>query len=314
MFLSCIISSKEQITYLIKELKEIKDYYSPGKLLLSAEYAILQGAEGLALALKYGQKLRVQESKTPGKWVAYDHHSAPWLELNLSSDFIAKRKASILGIFKALLTLGVNINDLVYKYYASYLEFNSKWGFGSSSTLISNMAKLFEVNPYELSKMSFGGSAYDVAVGFEGSSLIYKLNEEKQALVKTVKFSPPFHENLFFVYQGKKQNSRDAIRNLNEISPCELQEISSLSHEMLHCNDIKEWGLLLNIHEKIIGKIINQTPIRQNYFPNYPYPIKSLGAWGGDFMMCIGENKNQVAQYFKNKGLNTIFAWNEIIL
>jgi mevalonate kinase len=49
------------------------DYYSNGKFLLSGEYFVLYGAKALAVPLKYGQRMRVEELPEPGilQWETY---------------------------------------------------------------------------------------------------------------------------------------------------------------------------------------------------------------------------------------------------
>ena len=39
--------------------------------------------------------------------------------------------------------------------------------------------------------------------------------------------------------------------------------------------------------------------------------IKSLGSWGGDFILVTAKNKDLT--YFKNRGLNTIFPLREMV-
>ena len=39
--------------------------------------------------------------------------------------------------------------------------------------------------------------------------------------------------------------------------------------------------------------------------------IKSLGAWGGDFILAT--SKDDPTSYFKKKGFNTIFKFDDII-
>ena len=39
--------------------------------------------------------------------------------------------------------------------------------------------------------------------------------------------------------------------------------------------------------------------------------IKSLGSWGGDFILVTTKNKDLT--YFKNRGLNTIFPLREMV-
>ena len=42
--------------------------------------------------------------------------------------------------------------------------------------------------------------------------------------------------------------------------------------------------------------------------------LKSLGAWGGDFVMVATENDyNFVRSYFGEKGLDTVYQYNDLI-
>ena len=67
-------------------------------------------------------------------------------------------------------------------------------------------------------------------------------------------------------------------------------------------------------HEKIIARILNLIRIKEKYFNDFEGEIKSLGAWGGDFAMVVSPlDEMRVKQYFKNKGLETVFRFDEII-
>ena len=70
--------------------------------------------------------------------------------------------------------------------------------------------------------------------------------------------------------------------------------------------------MLLAIHETIISKLINQKPIKDRLFSDYNGSIKSLGAWGGDFILVT--SKDNPKSYFKNKGYKTIIPYKELIL
>jgi len=65
-------------------------------------------------------------------------------------------------------------------------------------------------------------------------------------------------------------------------------------------------------HEKIISAIIQQKPVKSELFPDYFGEIKSLGAWGGDFVLATGNEKS--ISYFKNKGFETILGFEKMIL
>ena len=60
-------------------------FYSHGKLLLTAEYAVLDGAKALALPTKLGQSLEVKTIEQPKiKWKSFDHQNNLWFETNLT--------------------------------------------------------------------------------------------------------------------------------------------------------------------------------------------------------------------------------------
>ena len=42
--------------------------------------------------------------------------------------------------------------------------------------------------------------------------------------------------------------------------------------------------------------------------------LKSLDAWGGDFILAATEwTENQVREYFKGKGLEVVFGYNDLV-
>jgi len=59
----------------------MQTFYSHGKLLISAEYAVLDGAQALALPTKFGQKLKVES--TSGNlihWKSISNCGKIWFE------------------------------------------------------------------------------------------------------------------------------------------------------------------------------------------------------------------------------------------
>ena len=53
-------------------------------------------------------------------------------------------------------------------------------------------------------------------------------------------------------------------------------------------------------------------PVKKRLFPDYPGSIKSLGAWGGDFILATGTESER--EYFKEKGYTTLRSYRELIL
>jgi len=65
-------------------------------------------------------------------------------------------------------------------------------------------------------------------------------------------------------------------------------------------------------HEEIISKIIDLTPVKQKLFKDYQGAIKSLGAWGGDFILAAGDANTP--SYFESKGYETIISYSDMVL
>jgi len=131
-----------------------------------------------------------------------------------------------------------------------------------------------------------------------------------------VEFNPTFKENIFFVYLNQKQDSKEGIAKFRESEQNfdkEIQRISEISNEFLKAKSIENFNQLLVEHEEIISSIIKLKPIKEQLFSDYHLgEIKSLGAWGGDFVMVTGND--QTPNYFKNKGFDTVLRYQQIIL
>ena len=299
----------------------MKEFYSNGKLLLSAEYVVLDSALALALPTKYGQNLSVEPiNAKQSVWESYDVDGSLWfkasfslLDFNFSIDEpIARQLQKILQIARELNPLFLHENQN-YK-ISTKLSFLRHWGLGSSSTLINNIAKWAQIDAFNLQFKSFGGSGYDIACAQHNKSILYRL-EGTKPVVEEVNFNPDFKDQLYFVYLNKKQNSRDAIKHYQSLKGTAnnaVLEISEISKKMLHCKNLPNFEMLISQHEIIIGKLIKKQPIKEQLFSDYFGSIKSLGAWGGDFILVTGTV--DTSRYFKQKGYKTVIKYSDMVL
>ena len=63
------------------------EFYSNGKLLITGEYVILNGALSLALPTIYGQYLKVKNnSANKIKWISYDNNEKIWFNCEFDKD------------------------------------------------------------------------------------------------------------------------------------------------------------------------------------------------------------------------------------
>lgn len=294
-------------------------YFSNGKLLLTGEYLVLDGAKALALPTKFGQSLEViPNNDNKIDWKSIDHKGNTWFEnsfgltdenSNIKPDSISSR---LHAIFKVINELNPFILKQGYS-FKSTLEFSQDWGLGSSSTLINNLASWAKIDAFELLDKSFGGSGYDIACAQNNLPITYQLTNGKRQ-INQVFFKPSFSDCLYFVHLNKKQDSRDGITSYNskkgDISK-EIKDISKITDDLLICNSLEEFDQLINKHEFIISKIIAQKTVKSCLFSDFDGSIKSLGAWGGDFVLATSK-ENPIA-YFQDKGYNTILSYKQMI-
>ena len=195
----------------------------------------------------------------------------------------------------------------------TYLDFPNIWGLGTSSTLINNIAQWANVDAYQLLFESFGGSGYDIACAQSNSAILYKLKNgvPKSAVVT---FNPPFKEQLYFVHLNRKQVSKDSIEGYKKAmtsNAATIEMITNITEKMLNCVSLNEFNLLLAEHESILAKVLQKATVQQSLFDDFSGQTKSLGAWGGDFILATGDK--QTPAYFKQKGFNTIVPYSRMI-
>ncbi|MCU4175475.1 GYDIA family GHMP kinase [Carboxylicivirga sp. N1Y90] len=298
-------------------------FHANGKLLLSGEYLVLIGAKALAIPLNKGQSLSVHPS-TNGflSWEAMDPNGL-WFRVIFDDQFNVikstdpEKASGLQNILKVANELNSNTSRrLSGKLVKTLLEFDPNWGWGSSSTLIANLAQWLEVDPYILLELTFGGSGYDIACATSSRPLFYQ-RDKNQVKVSTCDFNPQFKDQLYFIYSGKKQSSRNEIARFDKSKNYthEIKLITEIGELMAFAQNINDFGRLMNEHEKIISSIVHHIPIKNEHFSDFRGYTKTLGAWGGDFFMALSdEGSSYIKEYFAIKGLNTCFSFDEIAL
>lgn len=304
---------------------EASRFYSHGKLLLSGEYMVLDGALALALPLKKGQLMEVKPSNNRTiHWRAFDENNFLWFEANLSAiDFEVlssndRYKAQKLSMILAkarhlnpdfMITGGAEVDN--------HLEFSRLWGFGSSSTYISNIAAWANVDAFALFFKTSGGSGYDIASARANGPIFYQRLISAQR-IEPVAFLPSFRNQLYFVYTGLKKDSDTGIefyRRLTKPKSSEIASMSAVAVDMAHASTLTDFEICMMKHERIISRFLHLKPIKEERFNDFEGEIKSLGAWGGDFLLVTWTGTlNGLKAYFASKTINLIFGYDELVL
>ncbi|MDR7208299.1 GYDIA family GHMP kinase [Flavobacterium piscis] len=300
-------------------------FYSNGKLLITGEYLVLDGARAFALPTKFGQNLIVENSLNKEIiWKSYNIDEKIWFEDTISFvEIIDNNKPNIETVKSTLINIlheayllnpdFINNSD-GYK-ISTHLTFPKNWGLGTSSTLLNNIAQWTGIDAFTLLKNSFGGSGYDIACAQNDTPIIYRL-ENNLPVVEQISFNPDFTHQLYFVYLNKKQSSKIAINayynNKNNRLAKNVTENNKITDAVIKAKTLKEFAHTLQNHEIHLSDILELQTIKEMVFPDFNGVIKSLGAWGGDFVMVI--SKENPTAYFISKGYETILPYDEMIL
>ncbi len=296
--------------------------FSPGKLLLTSEYFVLDGALALAIPTKPGQEFFFEEIHDRNSeiiWQAY-HQEKLWLSIKINYRNWTILDTNVETPAKFVVSVLQHVQDLsnirFHKensyFLKTNLQFPPDFGLGSSSTLMNNVAEWAEIDPFLLNELALGGSGYDIAVAQEKSPILYQTLPENK--IMRIEFDPGFKNELIFIHLNQKQDSRDGIalyrskpRN-NEL----IHELSEITKAVFLAKTIDEFTLYMNRHELLISSFLGIEPAKEKYFPQYGGFIKSLGAWGGDFVLAskFGDYK----KYFSDRNFTRIFEWRDLVL
>tara|TARA_B100001029_G_C15061135_1_gene458582 strand:- start:839 stop:1738 length:900 start_codon:yes stop_codon:yes gene_type:complete len=298
----------------------MESFYSHGKVLLSAEYLVLKGAKALALPTKLGQYLSFKKKPSNHlRWKSFDENGLKWFDAKFSiKEFkiITTDNLKVANRLRNILLAIRNQNPVFLIKYGgkiiTRLEFGRYWGLGSSSTLIANLAKWSNVDPYILLSETFGGSGYDIACASAKKAIFYTRGIYSPR-VEEINFNPSFKSDLYFIYLNQKINSRHAVKKMMEkkINDGDIKKADQFSKLIGSCETLSDFEVLLTEHEHFISQLISINPVKEKYFQDFTGAIKSIGAWGGDFILATGDTNTP--KYFKKKGFSIVFGYSKLI-
>jgi len=300
-------------------------YYSFGKLLIAGEYLVLNGATSLTAPLTYGQSLEVipKDGKNILTWESYEKDKL-WFKGEFNTEFFDIIESTDRAVAEKLIQVlkkAIELNpEFITKLQSANVKTNSEfkfhWGFGSSSTLLSNIAFWADVDPYVLHLKTSSGSGYDVVVARENGPVFFKRKNTAYE-IEQVNFDPQFKDQIYFVYLGQKQDSAisvDQFKSRKKSFRNETKLISELSKHIASSGTLDDFEYYLKEHEMIISSVLKQKRIKEARFLDLEGEIKSLGAWGGDFaMMTWNDSKKKLIRYLEEKNIYTIFTFEELI-
>ncbi|KQS95280.1 GYDIA family GHMP kinase, partial [Chryseobacterium sp. Leaf394] len=260
----------------------------------------------------------IADAKSLIFWEAY-HQNKLWLKAVINYKDWQILETNITSSAEFILKTLKNVqslSEIKFKGTDSYnlktnLQFPADYGLGSSSTLMNNLAEWSDIDPFNLNTISLGGSGYDIAVAKAKSAVLFQ--NKPQIHFEKIDFSPEFKNELIFIHLNQKQDSRAAIDLYRSKIKSQnlVDEFSNLTKNILLCDELDNFSELMMIHEQRISDFIGIPTVKSIFFEDCAKFVKSLGAWGGDFVMSA--KFDGYKDYFWGRGFTTIFEWNDLI-
>lgn len=279
----------------------------------------------LAIPTSYGQLMKVKATrKSDLYWKSYDTEGNEWFSAQISlMDFSSvkttdQKKSDYL---QKLLKGAVRLNSEFLSKWNGFdvkttLEFQKDWGLGSSSTLTYLVAQWADVHPMMLHFKVSNGSGYDVACAGSDLPITYQLDGDTINYTP-IEYDPSFSDNLFFVYLNKKQSSNDAIKyylHKGKQKKTLAKKLTTITESIIDCNSISNFISLIAEHEATVSQHLGLETVKSQHFSDFNGGIKSLGAWGGDFILVATEDgESTVKSYFSQKGFDVIVPYRDMI-
>ncbi len=293
----------------------VRTFFAHGKLLLTSEYVVLDGVPALAVPTVLGQRLEAIEAATSSflHWTALDSNGRVWLDGILErTEGGWKASDEALEPVAYLLNASEKISQrtLPGGQVRTQLEFPSNYGWGSSSTLISLVAQWQGIDALPLHFATQNGSGYDAVCATAPGPLWYRKTADQTAEWKSTSLAHWPHNSLYLVHLGHKQQSAADVVRYRSLTPS-LSDVKGIEHAaraLFEAATFDDWGHAARIHETRMAAILGRTPISEGALKGYPHACKSLGAWGGDFVLVQVADDTDL-QWFKDQGFSTVLPW-----
>jgi hypothetical protein len=83
---------------------------------------------------------------------------------------------------------------------------------------------------------------------------------------------------------------------------------------MLQCQSLAKMDQIIQEHEDIIAEELKLPKAKDTLLPDYWGSVKSLGAWGGDFVMLTNDrSEEELLAYLHSNELHVIHRFDKMI-
>ncbi len=259
-------------------------------------------------------------------WISHDKDGKVWFESKIAIiDFkpASTTDETISKHLTQLLKSAVRLNsEFLDKWNGfkvlTHLEFERDWGLGSSSTLTHLVAQWAEIHPLSLHFKANAGSGYDVACAGAESPILYQLDGDDIHIEPLDQFRPKYADNLYFVHLNQKQSTATGVAYYTKKVKGKktlARTLTQLTEELIEAKTLTSFDKIITEHESVLSKALGIDTVKSLQFSDYWGSMKSLGAWGGDFVLATSDRETaETKQYFAERGYDTVLGLDEILI
>lgn len=295
---------------------------SPGKVMLSGEYFVLWGAAALAFPSIQRQHLAIYDLSEQAfhRWTTSAGSSEIFsclIDKKSLKAFDIRGSEGSAQFIENLLQAARSLNPEIFEtnlHFQTRLDFSPQWGLGSSSSLIVNISRFTQTDPWTLHRMVSQGSGYDIACALHEKPLLFSHPENPRINFPLINY--PFTDSLYFLPLGIKKDSSRAVSETAHLRPSTalIEEASQISYALTWTRSLKEFSDFLKIYVHLVKRGIGLKESLPAQLAGFNGIIKPLGAWGGDLALVVSEeDPNQLRNWFASRGFPELIKWQEII-
>jgi len=241
----------------------------------------------------------------------FDKESLDSNKQNKTADFLTQ----VLRFIKSKsLKSFEHIHEIIIK-----SDYPLNWGLGSSSTLFYCLGQAFEVDPFELQEEFLGGSGYDIACASSKSAITFIRDNSLVRSIHECCFAPENPDQWAFIYLGQKQDTREAIQHFRQsahtLAPQIIDKISQITQALSEDKACKaEKAIeLFKEHEFIMSGLLKLPSVQTEKFSAFDGVVKSLGAWGGDFVLAVTQKDQLDYSFFYDRGFPNVLPYYSLV-
>lgn len=300
-----------------------QSFLANGKLLLIGEYIVLDEAQSLALPTKFGQNMHVSTFEAEIEeivWNAVLVDESTWFSVVFDANTLTIKETTDQKLafdLQKILQQATLQNPTFFLANQSYrittkLTYPQQWGLGSSSTLVALLAQWMKIDPYVLNQKTFRTSGYDIACAYENKPIFFCNAPEITVTYPQLKWN--FYDDLYFVYLNQKQDTQAAVGKHYRNRPKDramINHLSDLVEKLSTAKELDNFEAILDEYQTILANFMQLPKVKEERFPEYEGCVKSLGTWGGDFVLVT--YRDGMHAYLEEKGYSTILPYNDLV-